>query len=698
MPHTDPTSDAHNLAAPVAPKHPKQIEVQGDTRVDDYFWLRERDNPEVRVYLNAENAYLDSVMAHTKSLQETLYQEMRGRIQEDDTSVPEKIDGYYYYQRNEEGKQYPIFCRKAGQVDASEELLLDQNVLAEGHAFCDLGVYRISPDHNLLAFSVDYEGNERFVLQVKDLRTGKLLPDTIPDTFYSVEWAADNQTLFYNKQDEAWRPYKIFRHRLGTDSADDTLIYHETDDAFWLQLSKSKDQRYLFLSLHSTTTNEVHFLPADQPNAAPTVIHPREHKLEYSVEHHPALDPDQSNGGFLITTNWEAENFRVVIAPVDAPGKDQWQEFLPYRSAVKIDGVEPFVNHLAIHERENGLRQLRVIDLRNNETHVVSFPEPVYSYRSHRNPDFHTNLFRFTYTSFTTPDTVFDYNFDDRSREQKKQQPVLGGYDPAHYVAERIYATARDGTQVPISLVRHIETPTDRPVPLLLHGYGSYGVCSDPYFSASRVSLLDRGMVFATAHIRGGGEMGRHWYLNGKIKTKMNTFTDFVDCAQHLVDHSYTTPDQLAAIGRSAGGLLMGAVINLRPDLFKAVIAGVPFVDVINTIIDSTLPLTVIEWEEWGNPNKPDEYTYMRAYSPYDNLVATAYPHILATAGLNDSRVQYWEPAKWVAKLRTLKTDDNRLLLKTNMGAGHGGSSGRFDYLKEEALEYAFLLDVLGLA
>lgn len=690
MTNTHPTPPT----PPIATKAPKRVEFQGDVRIDDYYWLRERENPEVHAYLEAENAYLEAVMAHTEPLQETLYQEMRARIQEDDSSVPERIGDYYYYRREEEGKQYPLFCRKAGSLDAPEEILLDQNALAAGHDFCDLGVYRMSPNHQLLAFSVDYDGNERFLLQVKDLTSGELLPDAIPDTFYSVEWAADNQTLLYNKQDAAWRPYQVYRHQLGTDPANDVLVHHETDDSFWLQLYKSKDQQYLFLDMHSTTTKEVHFIPADQPTAEPVVVHPREHKLEYSVEHHPTL----RGGCFLITTNWDAENFRIMTAPVATPGKAHWQTYIPYRPTVKVDGVEPFSNHLVFHEREEGLRQLRVRDLRTDEIHTVSFAETVYNYHRHRNPEFDTQLYRFTYTSFTTPETVYDYHLDERTRTLRKQQPVLGGYDPANYVAERIFATARDGVQVPISIVRHKDTPVDQPAPLLMHGYGSYGVCSDPYFSSSRVSLLDRGMVYASAQIRGGGEMGRHWYLNGKIKTKMNTFTDFVDCAQHLVDIGYTTPAQFAITGRSAGGLLMGAVVNLRPDLFKAVIAGVPFVDVINTIIDPSIPLTVIEWEEWGNPNVSDEYAYMRAYSPYDNLVATAYPHILATAGLNDSRVQYWEPAKWVAKLRTLKTDNNRLLLKTNMGAGHAGASGRFDYLKETALEYAFLLDVLGIA
>ena len=677
------------LTPPVAAKQAKRIEAQGDVRIDDYFWLRERDNPAVRTYLEAENTYLNAVMAHTEPLQATLFQELRGRIQERDVSVPEPIDDYFYYHRFEEGKQYPIFCRKQGSLDHAEEILLDQNEVAAGHDFCELGVYEISPNHQLLAFSVDYEGNERFVLQVKNLETGELLPDAIPETFYSVVWAADNATLFYNKQDASWRPYKVFRHCLGDNPATDPLVMHETDDAFWLMIGKSKDQQYILLDLHSSTTKEVWFIPADQPTTAPTVIHPREHKLEYSVEHH--------SGNFLITTNWEAENFRVMSAPVTTPGKANWHERIPYRPAVKVDAVEPFVNHLVIHEREAGLRQLRIVDLRTNTDHIVKSPEPAYTYGRHANPDFNSNRLRFTYTSMTTPNTIYDYNMDTQEREFKKQEPVLGGFDATQYETFRLHATARDGTLVPISLVRRKGAPTDQPLPMLLYGYGSYGSTNEPAFNASRISLLDRGMAFAIAHIRGGGEMGRHWYLQGKLLHKMNTFTDFVDCAQHLVDNGYTAPDRLTAMGRSAGGLLMGAVVNLRPDLFKAVIAGVPFVDVINTVLDPTIPLTVIEWEEWGNPNKPDEYAYMRAYSPYDNLEAKAYPHILATAGFNDSRVQYWEPAKWVAKLRTLKTDNNRLLLKTNMGAGHSGASGRFDYLKETAFEYAFLLDALGL-
>lgn len=678
-----------SLTAPVAAKQPKRIEAQGDVRIDDYFWLRERENPAVRSYLEAENEYTAAVMGHTQALQATLFQEMRGRIQERDASVPEQIGAYFYYHRYEEGKQYPIYCRKQGSLDNVEEILLDQNEVAAGHDFCHLGIYQISPNHGLLAYSVDYEGNERFVLHIKDLATGETLPDAIPDTFYSVEWAADNHTIFYNKQDAAWRPYKVFRHQLGDDPSQDPLVMHEPDDAYWLQIAKTKDQRYLLLDLHSSMTKEVWFIPAEQPTAAPTVIHPREHKLEYSVEHH--------SGNFLITTNWEAENFRVMTAPVATPGKAYWQERIPHRPTVKVDAVEPFANHWVLHEREAGLRQLRIIDLHTNAEHLVKSPEPAYTYGRHANPDYQSNWLRFTYTSLTTPNTVYDYDMAAQTRVFRKQEAVLGGYDSSQYETLRLMATARDGTQVPISLVRRKEIPTDQPQPMLLYGYGSYGASMDPTFNASRISLLDRGVTYAIAHIRGGGEMGRQWYLQGKLLHKVNTFTDFIDCAEYLVDQGYTAPDRLTAMGRSAGGLLMGAIVNDRPDLFRAVIAGVPFVDVMSTILDPTIPLTVIEWEEWGNPHKPEEYAYMRAYSPYDNLEAKAYPHLLATAGFNDSRVQYWEPAKWVAKLRTLKTDNNRLLLKTNMGAGHSGASGRFDYLKETAFEYAFLLDALGI-
>ena len=682
-------TNAHSLPAPpVAARRPRTMHTHDDVRVDDYFWLRERDNPDVLAYLTAENDYTQVVMAHTEALQKQLYAEMRGRIQETDLSVPVKHGDYFYYTRMEEGKQYTIHCRKQGSLDGAEEILLDQNKLAEGKEYLRVGVFEPSPSHALLAYSVDFSGGERYTLYIKDLRTGDLLADAIPNVFYSVEWANDNATLFYTTQDDAWRPYKLLRHRLGDDPANDALIFHEPDDSFWLGLSKSKSQSYLFFGAGNMTTSEVYFIPTDAPDATPTLIHPRQRGLEYTVVHHGQR--------FLIVTNDQAVNFRVMEAPVDAPGKAHWRELIAHRPNVKIDRIEPFRDYFVLHVREDGLKQLYVTELANNETHAVDFPEAAYDVLGHENPDFDGTQLRFTYTSLVTPDTVFDYDMQTRHREQKKQKVVLGGYDPARYETERIFATAADGAQVPISLVRRKDTPHDRPSPLLLNGYGSYGVSNDPDFNSNRISLLDRGVTFAIAHVRGGGEMGRPWYENGKFLHKKNTFGDFAACAQHLVDQGYTSPDLLGATGRSAGGLLMGAVANLRPDLFKVIIAGVPFVDVINTMLDASIPLTAVEYEEWGNPNDPQFYVYMKSYAPYENVEAKAYPHILATAGLNDPRVQYWEPAKWVAKLRTLKTDSNRLLLKTNMGAGHGGASGRFDYLEEVAFEYAFLLELLG--
>jgi len=688
-------SHTEQSAAPVARRQPHSITTHGDIRVDDYHWLRERTDPDVIAYLEAENAYTDAAMAHTHALQQTLYREMRNRIQERDQSVPVQIDNYFYYHRLEEGQQYRIYCRKHGSLDAPEEVLLDQNALAAGQAFCRLGAFRISPDHRLLAYSLDTTGRESYTLRVKDLASGKLLPDEIPNTYYGLEWGNDNRTLFYTTRDAALRPHKLLRHRLGGDPAHDALLHHEMDELYFLSLGKSKSRQFLFLTLKSKVTSEVWYIPANAPDAAPAVIHPREQNVEYRVEHHHALG--QPNR-FFITTNDQARNFRVLTAPVDAPYKSNWREWLPHREAVKVDRVEPFRDHIVVHERAGGLRQIRITRLSTDESHCIQFPEPVYTVDPGPNPMFDSHLLRFTYTSLTTPETVFDYNMNDRSRVQRKQKPVLGGYDPAAYETQRFFAPARDGAQIPISLVRRTDAPRDRTGPLLLYGYGAYGASMDPAFNSDRVSLLDRGITFAIAHVRGGGEMGRAWYEKGKFLQKKNTFTDFIACAEYLVDLGYTTPAQLVAEGRSAGGLLMGAIANMRPDLFAGIVAGVPFVDVINTMLDPSIPLTVTEYEEWGNPNDPVYYAYMRSYSPYDTIEAKAYPHILATAGLNDPRVQYWEPAKWVAKLRALKIDGNLVLLKTNMGAGHRGSSGRFDYLGEKAFEYAFILHVLGLA
>ena len=691
------TNTQYKLQPPVAKKRPQIFNNHGDERVDDYYWLRERANPDVIAYLEAENAYTGEVMAHTAALQSTLYAEMRARIQESDLSVPEEWGGYSYYVRTVEGQQYPIRCRKLVGTD-SEEILLDENELAVGHDYLRVGVFRVSPNHKLLAYSVDTSGAESYTLYIKNLESGELLSDRIFGTYYGVEWGNDNQTLFYNVLDEATRPYKLFYHQLGTDPSTDVLVHHEEDEAYFLGIRKSKSQRYLFLRLGSKVTSETWFIPADDPTTQPTVIQPRQQEIEYKVEH--AVDPhreDQQSNRFLITTNEDAVNFRVMETAVEAVAKDHWRELIAHNIRVKIDAVEPFRNHLVVYQREGGFRQMQIRNLQTGAVHRVEFPEPVYAISAGRNPDFNSNIVRFTYESMTTPDSVYDYNMDDHSRELRKQKEVRGGFDAENYASERLFADAKDGTKVPISLVRRKDALSDKPGPLLLYGYGSYGVSIDPSFSTTMLSLLDRGVTMAIAHVRGGGEMGRPWYEDGKFLHKKNTFTDFIDCAEHLIADGVTTSDQLVAMGRSAGGLLMGAITVMRPDLFKGIVAGVPFVDVINTMLDPSIPLTVIEYEEWGNPHDPIYYAYMKSYSPYDNTTACDYPNILATAGLNDPRVQYWEPAKWVAKLRMVKVNDSRLILKTNMGAGHGGSSGRFDYLEEVAFEYAFVLDLLGI-
>lgn len=679
---------SQHLTPPVAPQRPTRTELHDDVLIDPYFWLRDRTDPAVVAYLEAENAYLTAVLEPTVALQEQLYQEMRNRIQQTDESVPEQMGDYLYYQRTQEGQQYPIYCRKPASPDGAEEILLDQNQLAAGQPYCGIGNFKVSPDQRLLAYSLDIAGDETYTLQIKDLTNGALLSDQIANTYYGLEWANDSHTLFYTKLDDAKRPYKLFRHQLGDDPTVDELIYHEKDQRFNIHLQKSKSRAYLLITLDSSMTSEVWFIPADQPLTAPQVIEPRQQGIEYSVTHH-----DQR---FFITTNDQARNFQVMIAPVSAPGKVHWQAFIPHSASVMINRTEAFQRHLVVIEREAGLRQLRIIDLATNQSHRVDFPDAVYTYSLSHNPEFATNLLRFTYSSPITPETIFDYEMDQRVLTVKKQRKILGNYDPNRYQTARLWATAPDGVQVPISVVHCKDILLDGNHPLLLSGYGAYGVNNDLGFNANAVSLLDRGFVVATAHIRGGGEMGRQWYEDGKLLHKKNTFSDFIACAEHLITQGYTMPQKLVIRGRSAGGLLMGAVTNMRPDLFAGVIAGVPFVDVINTMLDHSIPLTVGEFEEWGNPVDKQFYAYMKSYSPYDNLTAQAYPHILVTAGLNDPRVQYWEPAKWVAQLRTLKTDQNQLLLKTNMAAGHSGASGRYDYLREIAFEYAFILNIVG--
>jgi oligopeptidase B len=682
---TAPATDQPPRARPI----PHFDDCHDDIRLDEFHWLRERSNPEVIAYLEAENAWTAASMRHTDELQRTLYGELVGRIRETDLSVPERIDGFLYYSRTEAGRQYGIFCRRRSTDGAEEEILLDLNAVAVGHPYCRLGAREVSPDHRYLAYSVDLTGAEQFELRIKDLTTGALLPERIPNTSRSLAWANDSRTLVYLTLDAARRPYSAHRHRLGDPPAADTVVHVEADESFFVDVSRTRSRGYLLLELASHTTSEVHYLPADEPQGEFRVLAPRMPGVEYSVTH--------QGDRFLIATNQGAENFRVLEAPVTDPRPQRWRELIPHRPAVKVDGVDAFEAHLVIHEREAGLRQIRVIGLASGETHRVVFPEPVYTVHRSDNPAFDTATLRFVYASLITPATVVDYDMTTRVWTERKRTEVRG-YDPSVYRSERVCAVAADGTPVPVSLVYRAPLVRDGSRPALLLGYGAYGVCFEPSFSPHYVSLLDRGFVVAIAHVRGGEELGRRWYESGKLSAKRNSFTDFIAAAEHLVAAGYTRTDRLAINGGSAGGLLMGAVTNLRPDLFRAVVAEVPFLDVVNTMLDPTLPLTVIEYEEWGDPNDPDTYAYIKSYSPYDNIEAKDYPHMLVTGGLNDPRVAYWEPAKWTARLRARKTDSNRLLLKTHMGAGHCGASGRYDAMREIAFKYAFVLDTLGIA
>ncbi|HEU0299110.1 MAG TPA: S9 family peptidase [Longimicrobium sp.] len=678
-------------APPVARVIPKTDTMHGDVRVDNYFWLRDRQNPEVISYLQAENAYTDAVMAPTQQLQETLYQEILGRIKQTDTNVPDRIGPYLYYSRTEEGKQYPIFARRRGSMEAPEEVLFDQNQMAEGKRYYTLGAFTVSPDHRMLAFSVDTAGSEHFTLMVKDLETGQILPDRVDDVHFGATWAADNRTLFYTKTDEAQRPDRIFRHTLGTPTSQDQMIFHEPDVLFRVGIYRTKDDAYLVLSSGSFTTSEAWVVPADRPNDAFRVVSPRQKDLLYGVNH--------QNGRFVIRTNVDgANNFKLVTAPESDPSRANWRDLVPHRGDVLLDGYDVFRGHLVLYERTNALRQIRVRDVNSGDEHVIAFEEPVYTAGPGSNPEYNTTNLRFGYQSMVTPFSVFDYDMATRRRELRKQNEVLGGYDPSQYATERTWARAGDGTMVPVSLVYKKPLVRDGSRPLLLYAYGSYGSSTDPTFSNANLSLLDRGVIYAIAHIRGGQEMGRSWYDQGKMMNKRNTFTDFIAAAEHLVRERYTSSERLAIRGGSAGGLLMGVVVNMSPNLFRAVVADVPFVDVINTMADASIPLTAGEWEQWGNPANEAEYRYMLSYSPYDNVERKDYPAMLVTTGLNDPRVAYWEPAKWVARLRTMKTDDNVLILRTNMGAGHGGSSGRYDALRETAFRYAFILHQLGIS
>jgi oligopeptidase B len=670
---------------PVAKRIHTEMVIHGETLADDYAWLRDKPNPDVAAYLEAENAYADAILAPTKALQEALYAEMLARIKETDDSVPYREGDYFWYARTEEGKQYPILCRKRGSLDADEQVTLDVNALAEGEAFMAIGAYVPSDDGRLLAYSTDSTGFRQYTLQVKDLETGEVLPDRIEKTG-SIAWAGDGYTLFYTIEDAAKRQYRLYRHRLG--ERDDVLVYEERDEMFNVAIARSRSRRYLVMTAESHTTSEARFVPADAPDGEWRIVAPRRTEQEYAVGHHGDV--------FYIRTNDAGRNFRIVTAPVSDPRRENWREVVPHRDDVMIQGMYVFARHLVLYELEGGLPHFRVIEIVTGESHRVSFPEPAYAAFPAANRVWDTSTFRYEYESLVTPESVFDYDMGARTSTLLKQKEVLGGYDRDVYVSSRILTAAADGAQVPISLIHRRDTPVDGTAPAHLIAYGSYGYPYPVTFDSNRLSLLDRGYVFAIAHIRGGGEMGKRWHDEGRMAAKMNTFTDFIAAAESLVAQRFTSPERLSIEGGSAGGLLMGAVANLRPELFHAVVSHVPFVDVLNTMLDASLPLTVAEYEEWGNPHVKAEYDVMRAYSPYDNLEAKAYPAMLVKTSFNDSQVMYWEPAKYVAKLRTLKTDDNPLLLVTNMAAGHGGSSGRYDHLREIAMDYAFILTFGG--
>ena len=669
-------------APPVAERRVRVDTLHGEVRRDEYFWLRVKSDPAVRTYLEAENAYAEKVLAPLTPLREQLYNEMLSRIKQTDLSVPYRLGDYFYYTRTVEGQQYPIFARKRGSLTAPEQVTLDQNEMAKGQSYMGIGAYTVSDDGNLLAYSFDSTGYRQYALRVKDLRTGEILA-TRAERVTSVTWAADNTTLFYAVEDPvSKRSHRVYRHTLG--QSRDTLLYEEKDERFGTYVGRSRSRDYVFMYAGSLTADEQYYLPAAAPTTPWKLISPRKENREYTADHH--------GDRFYIRVNDTGRNFRLVTAPASNPTEANWRELVPHRADVMLNGVTLFANHLVRSERQNGLPRIVITDLRSNATHALAFPEPVYSAGLSSNAEWNTNVLRYAYQSLVTPSSVFDYNMETKATTLLKETEVLGGYDKTKYVSERIQAKARDGTMVPVSLVSRRDVKKDGKAPMHLSAYGSYGSSSDVGFSSNRVSLLDRGIVVATAHIRGGGEMGKAWHDQGRMKNKLNTFTDFIDAAEHLIAQGYTSKDRLIIQGGSAGGLLMGAVTNMRPDLFKAVISDVPFVDVINTMLDETLPLTVGEFEEWGNPKKKDEYEYMKRYDPYLNLAKKDYPAILVRTSFNDSQVMYHEPAKYTARMRALKTDRNPLLLVTNMGAGHGGASGRYDRLKEIALGYAFLL------
>jgi len=680
---------SEKIAPPVAKKIPKELTIHGDTRIDNYYWMNERENPEVIAHLEAENAYTEAVMKHTEPLQEKLYEEIKSKIKQDDESVPYKENGYFYYTRTIPEKEYYIVCRKKDNLEAPEEIVLDVNKMAEGYEYFAIGGSEISPDNKLLAYGIDTVSRRQYAVYFKNLETNEILADIVPNTTGGVTWANDNKTVFYILKDTVTlRSAKIMKHTLGTPVENDAVVYDEADETFNAFVYKTKSKKYIMIGSESTLTSEYQFLDANIPDGTFKIIQPRTRGLEYQVDHF--------GDDFYIRTNLDALNFKLVKTPVNKTEKENWVEVIPNRSDIFLEDFEILKNFLVVSERKEGITQLRVMPWKGEE-YSIDFDEEVYSVSPDVNLDFDTDIFRFTYTSLTTPVSTFNYNLKTKERTLLKQQEVLGGFDKNNYETKRIYATAMDGTKIPMSIVYRKGMEKNGNNPTLIYGYGSYGITMDPSFRSSRLPLLDRGFIYAIAHIRGGQINGRSWYEDGKLLKKMNTFTDFNDCAQFLINEKYTNSGKLFAMGGSAGGLLMGACINLKPELYKGVVAAVPFVDVVTTMLDESIPLTTGEFDEWGNPKEEKYYYYMKSYSPYDNVVAKNYPALLVTTGLHDSQVQYFEPAKWVAKLRELKTDNNLLIFHINMDYGHGGASGRFQYIKDIALQYAFIFDQIGM-
>jgi len=674
------------MKTPITAKRPELLETHGHQRIDSYYWMNDRQNPEVIAYLNAENDYLKAILKPTEEFQNALFEEMKGRIKEDDQSVPYFKSGYFWYARHEKGGEYPIYCRKKGALDALEEIILDVNRLAEGKSYYQVGATSTTPDQKILAFASDEIGRRIYTIQFKNLETGEILNQKIPETTGNFAWAADGQTLFYSKQDpETLRSNQVFRLKLEKDQAASELIYEEKDEEFTCQVHKSKSESYIFIHSESTISSEMRFLKSDQPDGTFELLQSRKPHLEYAADHY--------QDHFWIRTNHEAQNFKLAKAPISNPNLENWVDVIPHRQDVLFEDFDLFSKYLVTQERSNGLVQIQIKTWDQKSQHALAFEDETYTAWISTNPEFETEILRFGYNSLVSPASIFDYQMATREKTLLKQQEIVGGYDGAAYHSERLWANAQDKVNVPISLVYRKDLfKGNGENPVLLYSYGSYGFSMDAYFSSTRLSLLDRGFVFAIAHIRGGEDLGRHWYEDGKMLKKINTFSDFIACAEHLISKKYTSPAHLYAMGGSAGGLLMGAVMNMRPDLFNGLVANVPFVDVVTTMLDESIPLTTGEFQEWGNPKDKTYYDYMLSYSPYDNVEAKDYPNLLVTSGLHDSQVQYWEPTKWVAKLRELKTDNHLLLLHTNMEAGHGGASGRFNSLKELALEYTFLL------